>query len=70
MANDDSIIHGNTMYSLARLLLQQGQPLEAQPLMEQALRIFEKVTVRVCVGTRRGVGGGMGANALNLHAQP
>lgn len=43
MANDDSIIHGNTMYSLARLLLQQGQPLEAQPLMEQALRIFEKI---------------------------
>ncbi len=43
MAKDDTIIHGNTMYSLARLLLQQGQPLEAQPLMEQALCIFEKI---------------------------
>eukprot|EP00730_Choanoeca_flexa_P004749 TRINITY_DN11794_c0_g1_i4.p1 TRINITY_DN11794_c0_g1~~TRINITY_DN11794_c0_g1_i4.p1 ORF type:complete len:606 (+),score=158.65 TRINITY_DN11794_c0_g1_i4:259-2076(+) len=39
----NSLLHGNTMYSLARMLLQQGNHADAEPLIEQALAIFEKV---------------------------
>eukprot|EP00049_Salpingoeca_infusionum_P010310 m.175233 g.175233 ORF g.175233 m.175233 type:complete len:1078 (+) comp14608_c0_seq9:115-3348(+) len=38
-----ALLHGNTMYSLARMMLQQGQPLEAQPLIEEALATFKRV---------------------------
>eukprot|EP00045_Choanoeca_perplexa_P013987 m.161300 g.161300 ORF g.161300 m.161300 type:complete len:466 (+) comp16524_c0_seq2:1637-3034(+) len=39
----NSLLHGNTMYSLARMLLQQGNHDDAEPLIEQALAIFEQV---------------------------
>ena len=41
---DDPLITGGTVYSLGRMLLEQGKADEAEPLIVRALEIFEQVS--------------------------
>ena len=50
---EDPLITGGTVYSLGRMLLEQGKADEAEPLIVRALDIFEQVGC--CLAVRQGI---------------